>query len=483
MNTYTKQERNSYLIGLAGQTLLYSVSTVLAYYFQFTLLIPAISVSAIFAVNKVVDALEDPFMGNLVDRTRSKWGKARPWLLFTPLPTGLLTILCFVNGIYDPAQGMVGRNILIVAWAALSLFLWGMAYTAGDIPLHSLPALMTESSSDRTRLISLKTVAFLAGSLGVLVQPLALQAGSLWRGERLGFIAVAAAFALVGAGLFQLTGLFARERIALSSKVSSVKENFQVMWRNKPFRAVLLSGLLASPKAAETVATLPFASYYYANKDPSKIMLYAVLLAAGSYLGKLAAVQLTPKLAAKFEKSKLYNIANLMIIPPTLFVFFLYLSAPMRMTEPLHLGLTMLAMTVAGTFHAVVGIVTPLFIADAVDYEEYHNNIRPDGMFASGQTVINKLSAGIAALIAGGVYAVAGFSGEQVEALNQFIAAGGLARENPAFQPYMTALFFLMTIPTAVGALLAVIPTWRYPLNDAEHSRMLSELKVRRQGQ
>ena len=171
-----------------------------------------------------------------------------------------------------------------------------------------------------------------------------------------------------------------------------------------------------------------------------------------------------------------------MIAPSTLFVFLLYLSAPTRMAEPLYLVLTALSFTVAGAFHGIVGIVTPLFVADAVDCEEYHNQTRPDGVFASGQTMIGKIDAGISSLIGGAVYAASGFSGERVEALNRYIDAGGIARLNPDFRPYMTALFFLMTVPTVIGALLSVLPTWRYPLRDEEHAMMMEELGRRRHG-
>ena len=488
MNTYTKKERNCYLAGLTGQTVIYAVMMSLAYYFQFTLLIPAMAVSVILTGNQVWDAFKDPFMGTIMDRTRSKWGKARPWLLFAPMPAGVFTILIFVNGIYDPAQNMAGRNLLIVVWAAASYFLAGLAYTAGDVPLHSLPALMTEDKGDRTKIISMKTIAGMIGFLGIAVQPLALQVGQSFadgtrgtqQSERLGFIVVVIPIALCAAALFQLAGLFTKERVALGEKMYSLRETVKVMWRNKPYRAILLSTLLASPKAVEGVAILPFASYYYANKDPGMIVVYAVLLSGGSFLGKFLAVKLTPILTAKHEKSKLYIFGNLMVAPATLFVFLLYLSAPARMTEPLYIILTALAFTVAGTFHGFVDIMLPLFVADAVDYEEYHNKTRPDGVFAAGQTMVFKIDAGISSLIGGMVYSLTGFSGERVEALNRYIDAGGVARLNPVFRPYMTALFFLMTVPTVAGALLSTIPIWRYPLKEDEHELMLGELNRQR---
>ena len=147
LKTYTPSERNWYLIGLAGQNVTYNViGAALSYYLQFTLLIPAMAVSIIMALARVWDAFNDPMMGTIVDRTRSKWGKCRPYLMVIPIPIFIITVLCFVNfGFYG--QGVVSDG-LIVFWAALTYVLWGMIYTVGDIPLWGVTSLMTESEKE-----------------------------------------------------------------------------------------------------------------------------------------------------------------------------------------------------------------------------------------------------------------------------------------------------------------------------------------------
>ena len=92
MNTYTKKERNMYLIGLMGQNVIYNViATGMTFYFQSVIFIPAIAISVIMGVARIWDAINDPMMGTIVDRTRTKWGKCRPYLIFTPVIIGIIT--------------------------------------------------------------------------------------------------------------------------------------------------------------------------------------------------------------------------------------------------------------------------------------------------------------------------------------------------------------------------------------------------------
>ena len=119
-------------------------------------------------------------------------------------------------------------------------------------------------------------------------------------------------------------------------------------------------------------------------------------------------------------------------------------------------------------------------IADAVDYEEYCSGIRPDGVFFAGLTFIGKLCTGIATIISGIAYTVVGFSDAKVGELNTFIANGGIPRLNSKYDSYMMILFFLVSIPPAIGGILSVIPTWRYALSDEEHTRILGQLNERR---
>lgn len=499
LRTYTAKERNMYLLGMTGQNILYNIiGASLAYYLQFTILIPAISVSIIMAIARVWDAVNDPMMGTIVDKTRTKIGKCRPYLLGVPLPIFLTTIMCFVNfGFFDPAMKVFeGKNALIVLWAIFTYLLWEMTYTIGDIPLWGITALMTEDEKDRGKLLALARIASgIGGGIALLsVQPAALALGKKFApmfkatakvsgdaaGERMGFIAAAILFGIVGFVLFQLAGIFVREKIPASKGKHTLKENFGLMWTNKPFRQNLLSGLLGSPKYLLALTAMPLVTYYYSSKNPMAAMLYMLLLGGGMFAGQFVAMGIAPNLTKRFEKKDIYNYSNLIGVIPFVALYALYLSAPAKLVEPAYLAVCFVLFAAGGASNGFSSVLQSIMVADAVDYEEYLSGIRPDGIFFSGLTFIGKLCNGVAIIISGIAYTIVGFSDAKVAEINAFIAQGGIPRLEGKYQVYMAVLFFLVTVPPAIGGILAVIPTWKYALSDKEHKRILDELNERR---
>ncbi len=489
LRTYSKKERNAYLIGIAGQNIIYNIiGAGLAYFLQFTILIPALAVTVIMTIAKVWDAFNDPIMGTIVDRTRSRWGKCRPYLIFVPGIILVTTVLCFVSfGFYG--QGSKALDVAIVGWAAFTYVLWGMTYTVGDIPLWGVTALMTEKEKDRNTLLSLaRILGGVGGAVTLLgMQPVSLALGNMLaptmgaaQGERFGFLIAALGFALIGCGMFQVCGFFIRERISPSEKKYTLKENFTIIWKNKPFKQILFSGILGSAKMLLTICAMPLVTYYYASKDPLLAFLYIALLGGGVFGGMFIASGLTPVFLKKLSKKKLYNYSNLIGVLPFLLIFVMYLIAPHNLTSALPMVIMVILFVFAGASIGLTNVLQSLMIADCVDYEEYVNGTRPDGVFFSGQTFIAKLTSGIATIISGIVYAIAGFSDERVAEVNAFINAGGIPKDAVPYEGLMMILFLLVSVPPAISCLLAVIPTWKYCLDDDEHNRILAELNRRR---
>lgn len=470
----------------------------LSYYLQFTILIPAFTVGAIIAIARIWDAVNDPLMGVIVDRTKTKIGKCRPYLLAAPIPVYIATILCYLNfGFYDSAKSAFeGNNALILGWALFTYLLWGMAFTVGDIPLWGIAALMTRDDKARTKLLTYARVALLVGSGGsiLLIQPIAFALGKWFAqfydatpkvtaaaaGERAGFIAVAVIFGLVGTVLFQLVGIFVKEKISVAKKPESFKKSFSLAWKNKPFRQILVSGILSTPKALLTFTLTPLISYYYANKDPKAFVFYMALWSASMFAGQIIAMLAVPILIKKHDKKDIYNRISLFGAIPFVSMFVLYLLAPTRMAEPLFLLIFMVLLFTCGAANGSSTVLQSVMVADAVDYEEYRSGKRPDGLFFSGVTFIAKLGAGISVIISGIFYTLSGFSGANVAQVNAFIADGGMVRFESRYSNYMMVLFFLVSIPPAIGSILAVIPTWKYSLSTQEYDKIITDLNKRR---
>lgn len=496
--TYTAGEKNVYLISMAGQNIVYNIiGATLAYYLQFTLSIHPMAVGLIMGIARFWDAINDFIMGTLVDKTRTKWGKCRPYLLFVPIPILVITVLCFVNfGVFG--QGTQAMDVLIVGWAALTYVLWGMVYTIGDIPLWGITALMTEDNKDRDKLLSLARIfGGIGGGVTMLaMQPLALGLGTALTetvgdpisAERWGFFIAALIFAIIGCGLFQLCGFKVRERIVSSEKVYTLKENFKIMLGNKPFKQILLSGILGSPKMLLMLAAMPLVTYYFATKDGLMALMYMALLGGGMFIGNFLGMAYTPKMLKKFSKKNLYNWAHLVAIIPYSLIFVAYLASPRgAMAEnPLLIGAGVILFFICGASMGITMVLQSSMIADCVDYEEYNTGTRPDGVFFAGQTFLAKLTTGFATIVSSVAYTIVGFTDTRVSELNDYIASLAdnpsldLPRHMAEYDSFMTVLFFLVSIPPAIGCLLSVIPTWRYSLDDDVHSKIIDELNSRR---
>lgn len=509
MSTYSKGELAGFLIGLAGQNVIYNIiATGLTFYFQSVIFIPAMACSIIFAVARVWDAINDPMMGSIVDKTRTKWGKCKPYLLFVPPVIMVSTILPFVNGMYawpDANGGSIlaplSSRILIVAWAAISYVLWGMTYTIGDIPLWGVTSLMTENQNDRAKALSLARICASFGVIGMAFTFIAPAFQGIFSAKgmdnahslRAAYILTAVILTVVSTILFEVAGLTVHERVSQSTESHTMKENFRTMWRCRPFRQLLISGVLRSPIQLLSLVAMTLVMYYFfnnnlggtlTNPDGStnvSIVIKVVLLFVGIMGGMLISSGFTPSLTRRFEKKKLYNIYSLCGAIPFALVFVIYkLSGGNLLGWPMTIVIS-LVFFAASWAQGGLNVLQSVMIADCVDYEEYNNGIRPDGVFFAGQSFITKLSAGIASLISGAVYAIVGFSGENVAVLNDDLVKGA-DFITYAGGKYAAAMFFLVSIPPAIGMILSAVPTSRYAMSDAEHNRMLDELQIRRHG-
>ena len=487
-NTYTKKERNMYLTGMLGQNMIYNiVGTGLAFYWQSVIFIPAMAISIFSAVARVWDAINDPMMGTIVDKTKSKYGKCRPYLLFCPALILVVTILAFVNGRYSVDNSTL-KNTIIIIWAAFSYILWGMSYTIGDIPLWGITSLMTENQKDRSNILAM---ARIFGGVGAGVVLLTIVQISQSAGQALepkfdskpaamqyGFIIVAAVLTLIGSALFQLTGIFAKERVAQSEERYTMKENFKLMWSNEPFRRVIISCVLRSPIMLLMSVAITLLNYYFGNFGMKDYTIFLIVLGGAIFIAQFAMSALTPKLCEKYEKKAIYNISTIISAICFALIFVVYLLAPTDLEKPFWVVVNFVLFFGAGAGMGILNVMQSILIADAVDYEEYNNGIRPDGVFFSGQSFATKLSSGIAAIIQGIAYSIIGFSGSAVEQCNAALQAGGSFKDD--FPQYAAAMFFLCSIPPAIGLILSVIPMRKYSLTNARHKEILETLVTKR---
>jgi Na+/melibiose symporter-like transporter len=516
--TYTGKELVGYLVGMFGQNLIYNiVATGLYFYFQNVICLPAMALGWIMTIARIWDAINDLMMGTIVDKTKSKWGKCRPYLIIFPAIIGLVTILTFINGNYATASS-TSQKVLIVAWAAISYIAWGMCFTVCDIPLWGITSLMTEDESDRSKILGLARMVAGIGGIGVLVVQVAQALGSAFvskidknavdydtlvqKANQKGFIVTVIIMTVIASVLFEFAGLFTREKVEKSEKSYTFKENFQIMFRNKPFRQILISGILRSPIQLLMIVAMTLVTYYYANgnimnilaTDASgkitglnvKILIGLGCVAIGLFAGQFIAMGVTPLIIKKVEKKTLYNIYSIAGAFPFALIFVFYKVSGGDLTSTFWSIIVGICMLVASAAFGGINVLQSVMIADCVDYEEYYNGVRTDGVFFSGQSFITKLAAGISTIISSAVYAFVGYSGANVDKLNRAIEKGAnfiTYDGGSGTGKYAEAMFFLISIPPAIGMLLSALPTLKYAMSDKEHQKILETLVEKRNTQ
>lgn len=499
--TYTKKEAAGFLTGMFGQNLIYNIiATGLYFYFQNVICLPAMALGWIMAIARIWDAINDPMMGTIVDKTHSKWGKCRPYLIVFPAIIGVITILTFINGNYATAETSA-QKALIVGWAAVSYIAWGMCFTVCDIPLWGITSLMTEDENDRSKLLGLARMVAGVGGIGVLVVQVAQALAGLFGGDmQKSFIVTVIIMTVIACVLFEFAGIFTRERVEKSEKSYTFKENFKIMLGNKPFRQILISGILRSPIQLLMIVAMTLVTYYYANGDimnvlkkdadgavvglDFKVLIGLGCFALGLFVGQFVAMGITPAIIKRVEKKTLYNFYSIAGAVPFVLIFVFYKISGGDLTSAgwsIAIGICMLF---ASASFGGINVLQSVMIADCVDYEEYTNGVRTDGVFFSGQSFITKLSAGIATIVSSVVYSIVGYSAENVNRLNEALFNEGATFLNydggTGAGKYAAAMFFLISIPPAIGMVLSVVPTLKYALSDKEHERILDELIAKR---
>ena len=509
--TYTNKELSGYLVGMFGQNLIYNiVATGLYFYFQNVICLPAMALGWIMTIARVWDAINDPMMGTIVDKTKTKWGKCRPYLIIFPGIIGVVTILTFINSNYANAT-TTAQKALIIGWAAVSYVAWGMCFTVCDIPLWGITSLMTEDENDRSKILGLARMVAGVGGIGVLVVQIAQALGTAFvdkldksapdyaelvqKANQKGFIITVIIMTVVASILFEFAGIATRERVQKSEKSYTFKENFKIMFSNKPFRQILISGILRSPIQLLMIVAMTLVTYYYANgnimnilaTDASgkitginfKILIGLGCVALGLFVGQFVAMGITPLLIKKFEKKTLYNFYSIAGAVPFALIYVFFKISGGELTSTVWSIVTGICMLFGSAAFGGINVLQSVMIADCVDYEEYYNGVRTDGVFFSGQSFITKLAAGLSTIISSVVYSIVGYSGKNVDILNKAIANGesfitydgGTGKGK-----YAAAMFFLISIPPAIGMLLSAIPTLKYAMTDKEHENILAEL-------
>jgi len=428
------KEKFSYGLGAVGKDMVYMLSaSYILYYYQDILGVSAIAMGIILMIARVFDAFNDPIMGVVVAKTKTRWGKFRPWLLIGTITNAVILYLMFAA---PPALSGSG----LVAYAAITYILWGVTYTMMDIPFWSMIPAFTEGGKEREGLTTLaRSCAGVGSALITIITMLCVTA--LGQGdERVGF----KLFALIIAALFIAFIGFAcmtiKEKSTVDVESPSVGQMFKALLQNDQAVTVVISIVLINC-ALYITSNLLIYFFKYDFGGESWEASYTLFNAFGGGIQILSMMVFFP-LFRKFLS--------------TVQVF--YTSMGMAITGYAVLLVLMLnnvnniyILFIPGFFvfvaFGMLTVLTTVFLANTVDYGELKNNRRDESVIFSMQTFVVKLASGVAALIASICLSICNLS-DNTDAVEAVVDAAA----SNVFRLRMT-----MTVFPIIGLVIALI--------------------------
>jgi glycoside/pentoside/hexuronide:cation symporter, GPH family len=435
------KSRLGYGAGDFGFNLFFTTASLyLLYYYTDVLGLSPSTAGWVFAAALIWDALFDPAMGYIANRTRSRWGRYRPYLLFGGLPLAASWALMFLPVEFE------GTALTLFAIATHMLF--RTLYAVVSMPYLALSAAMTDDSKERGLLAGVRMVA--AASCGLIVAFFTLELVDVFGGGREGFFRVAVIYGLLGAAIFLITFGTVREREGVAEERHPTLREMIVMLRgNTAFWIVCAAMLLGGVGATIVNKAIP---YYF-----KYTLLREDLIGSALALGALAIVISIPIwtwVMGRTSKRFMWLCGSVLGVAA-------YALAWIVPAEPEAIIPVMMLLG-AGGGAGYLGFWA--MMPDTVEYGEWKSGVRSEGAVFGFVSLIQKASLGLAA---------AGL-GEMLEAIGY--------RANVAQTPETLAnLKIIMIAVPASFATAAAIAIWFYPLGPQLHGRLVRALARRRQ--
>ncbi|MBO6214602.1 MAG: MFS transporter [Lachnospiraceae bacterium] len=463
-----------YALGAVGKDMVYMLSaSYILYYYQDILGVEAWIMGVILLIARVFDAFNDPIMGILVAKTKTKWGKFRPWLLIGTITNAIILVLMFSC---PPTLSGSG----LVAYAAVFYIIWGVTYTMMDIPYWSMIPAFTEGGKEREGLTTLARSAAGVGSAIVsifaiiIVQAIGKTVGgadaTAKQVEIYGFKYLSIIIAVLFVVFIVICCITVKERSSVDMKTATVGEMFKALLSNDQAMAVVIT-IVCINTALYITSNLVLYFFKYDIGGAAWYGNYTLFNTVGGGVQILSMMILYPLMRKFFNNIKIFYIGAAMSIIG--YVILLLLAAVFN-TENIYPFLIpgILIMATAGMNNVIVTV----FLANTVDYGELKNNRRDESVIFSMQTFVVKLASGIAALIASIALSVFHLSDAVATEAEQTM---DLSLNVP--EASKMGLRFVMTLIPIFVLIFAIV--WfknKYILTDEKVEQISAEVKAKR---
>lgn len=357
------------------------ISNFLMFFYTDAFGISAAACGTLFLVARIVDAFDGPFWGICIDHTHTRWGKSRPYWLWFSIPYALFCVLVF----YTPNLSLQGKLI----WAYITYIGVDILYSSINIPVTSILPNLTNNPNERVSLSTIRQFFGTAGGTLVTVIALPMVTAFGHGNEQKGFFYSSIIFAVIGCLLLLNTFAHTHERVqtASSKKTLPVKESLHALKKNWPWAVIIFINFIYwLGMQTRNLVTIYFFKYNMHAAWLTSIML-------GLQMAALLTVAITPWSSKKFGKRNTMMAGMLTAIVGQ---FVMYVGSKM-LNVPIIIAANIIVNLGTGLVSGLIAVM----LADAVDYGEWKNGVRAEGIVTSFSSFSAKFGMGLGGALTG----------------------------------------------------------------------------------
>ena len=454
----TTRQKIAFGIGAVGKDMVYYLSSsYVMYYYKDIIGLSASFVGLILMIARIFDAANDPFMGVLVARTRTRWGRFRPWLVSGTVLNAFILYAMFT------APNIKGTAMM--AFFGVIYILWGMTYTMMDIPYWSMIPAITSTPADTENLSVIGRTCAGVGSALMAMGTMLLVGLLGGKSERLGFSRVALIVAVIFVVSELICAASVRERENASMQTSSVKEMFRALFSNDQAMVVVLTIVLIN-SALYITSNLVIYFFKYDMGGAGWKGNYTLFSTVGGACQILGMMVVYPLLRRKLTNTAVFRCAIGAASAGYVLLLLFCLTGNAG-----SLPLLFIPGVLIFAANGILSVLTTVFLSNSVDYGELKSGHRDESVIFSMQTFVVKAASDVSVFIAGIGLDMIGLVGNTDE-------TGEIAQQSAST---LTGLRLLMTIMPMV---LLIIAVWvfirKFKLTDEvveDNSRKLASRK------
>ena len=445
-------ERVSYGLGDLASSMFWKLFSMFLLFFYTDIFgISAAAVGTMFLLTRIWDAANDPLMGMICDRTNTRWGKFRPYLLFVAIPFAVIGVLTFTT----PDLSPTGK--LIYAYVTYTLMM--MVYTAVNVPYASLLGVMTSDSGERTTLASYRFIGAFSGGLVVTVTANFLVGYfSTGTDTATGYQLTVAVYATLAAILFMLTFAGTKERLKPAQvKSASLKDDLRDLAKNGPWFLMLGAGIsILIFNSLRDAAILYYFKYFVGDQTVVFFGEVSQGVLASIYMSTMLAASMVGVVLAKpvstwIGKKNTFMLAG--IISAVLSILFFFIP-------PAQIIMIFFVNILIGLSAAIVFPLVWAMYGDVSDYSEWKTGRRATGLIFSSSSMSQKIGWTIGGAISGWLLAAFGFEANVIQAADSVLG-----------------IRLMISVFAAIGALISVGFMYFYPLTEDKMADIKTQLE------